>query len=67
MWQSPAIFLQHSISLCVIADVGRHARAGEAVHTEMRMKDRMARHFTMEMILHLPLIPVKDVRVADYT
>ncbi len=47
MWQSPAIFLQHSISTFVIVDLGTHARAGVAVHTKPRTKDRMARHFAM--------------------
>jgi hypothetical protein len=47
MWQSPAIFLQHSISAWVMADFGMHARAGVAVHTKTRTNDRMARHFTM--------------------
>jgi hypothetical protein len=47
MWQSPAIFLQHSISTFVMVDLGTHARAGVAMLTETRTKDRMARHFTI--------------------
>jgi hypothetical protein len=48
MWQSPAIFLQHSISTFVIVEVGTQARAGVAIHKETSMKDRMARHFTIQ-------------------
>jgi hypothetical protein len=55
MWQSPAIFLQHSISTFVMVDLGRHARAGVAVHTKTRTKDRMTRHFTIVMMLQ-PLV-----------
>jgi hypothetical protein len=47
MWQSPAIFLQHSISDFVIVEVGTQAREGVAIHTKTSTKDRMARHFTM--------------------
>jgi hypothetical protein len=47
MWQSPAIFLQHSISDFVIVEVGTQARAGVAIHTKTRMNDAMARHFTI--------------------
>ena len=47
MWQSPAIFLQHSISAFVIVEAGRHARAGAAIHIRMRTKDGTARHFNM--------------------
>jgi hypothetical protein len=55
MWQSPAIFLQHSISTLVIAEAGRQASAGAAVHTKTTTSDRMARHFAMELMLHLLL------------
>jgi hypothetical protein len=48
MWQSPAIFLQHSISDFVIDEVGMQARAGVAIHTETSMKHKMARHFTIQ-------------------
>jgi hypothetical protein len=34
MWQSPAIFLQHSISELVICGLGRHASAGEPIHRQ---------------------------------
>jgi hypothetical protein len=47
MWQSPAIFLQHSVSTFVMVDLGTHARTGVAVHTKTRTENRMARHFTM--------------------
>lgn len=47
IWQSPAIFLQHSISDFVIAEVGMQARAGAAIHTRINMLDSAARHFAM--------------------
>lgn len=47
MWQSPAIFLQHSISDFVIVGLGIHARVGAAVHRATTKKHRRARHLSM--------------------
>jgi hypothetical protein len=47
IWQSPAIFLQQSISACVIAGLGRHARTGIAVHNVTKLNRNMERPFAM--------------------
>jgi hypothetical protein len=67
MWQSPAIFLQHSISTFVIVEVGTQARAGVAIHTQTSMKDRMARHLAMTRcyILHSLVARVRGVRLFN--
>ena len=36
LWQSPAIFLQHSISEGVICGFGRQASTGELTHRQIR-------------------------------
>lgn len=63
MWQSPAIFLQHSISDFVIVEVGTQARAGVPIHTKTSTKDRMARHFTILIMLQLSLFDGKPAMV----
>lgn len=44
MWQSPAIFLQQSISACVICGLGRQASAGVETQIARRTNTTMDRH-----------------------
>ena len=51
MWQSPAIFLQHSISEGVIWGLGRQASAGVPTHRQSKPNATMKRsRDTSEMV-----------------
>jgi hypothetical protein len=60
MWQSPAIFLQHSISECVICGLGRQASAGELIQTQIRASPMMCWNLAIPLIVPTFLMPVKS-------
>jgi hypothetical protein len=49
-------------------EVGRHARAGAAIHKGMRMKHRTARHFNMSRcyIFGIPDVKPHDILMSAF-